>query len=235
MISVAMAYYNGGEYIREQVESILPQLGPEDELIISVDAAEDGSLDLLKEMSREDDRIRLVRGPGKGVVRNFDHAISRCAGDFIFLTDQDDVWVDGKVEKVMACFEDSEVKVVLHNAMITDELGAETGETMFALRKSRPGILKNLVKNCYVGCCMAFRAELLSLIRPIPKEMYMHDYWIGTAAELSGKVALIEEPLLLYRRHSSNVTDLHHGSLSFMVKKRVDMVRCLRLLKERMK
>ena len=59
MISVAMAYYNGGEYIREQVESILPQLGPEDELIISVDAAEDGSLDLLKEMSREDDRIRL--------------------------------------------------------------------------------------------------------------------------------------------------------------------------------
>ena len=80
---------------------------------------------------------------------------------------------------------------------------------------------------------MAFRKELVQVICPIPKEMYMHDYWIGTAAEYMGKVCLLEQPLIGYRRHSSNVTQMTHGSIGFMVKKRIDIIRCLGLLKKR--
>ena len=82
---------------------------------------------------------------------------------------------------------------------------------------------------------MAFRRELIPVICPIPKEMYMHDYWIGTAAEYMGEVCFIKEPLIDYRRHSSNVTQMTHGSMSFMIKKRIDIVRCLGLLKRRVK
>ena len=233
-ISVAMAYYNGGTYIEEQMESILSQLGEKDELIVSVDGASDGSKPLLLKMADIDKRIRVIKGPGKGVVKNFENAIRHCTGDIIYLSDQDDIWKPDKVEKVNAAFRDPEVKAVLHNAEIVDENGIPTGAaSLFAVRGSRTGILKNLIKNSYVGCCMAFRKELVLVICPIPKEMYMHDYWIGTAAEYMGKVCLLDEPLIGYRRHSSNVTQMTHGSVGFMVKKRVDIIRCLGLMKKR--
>lgn len=233
-ISVAMAYYNGGTYIEEQMESILAQLGEKDELIVSVDGASDGSKPLLLKMADIDKRIHVIKGPGKGVVKNFENAIRHCTGDIIYLSDQDDIWKPDKVEKVTAAFRAPEVKAVLHDAEIVDENGVPTGAaSLFAVRGSRTGILKNLIKNSYVGCCMAFRKELVSVICPIPKEMYMHDYWIGTAAEYMGKVCLLDEPLIGYRRHSSNVTQMTHGSVGFMVKKRVDIIRCLGLMKKR--
>lgn len=233
-ISVAMAYYNGGTYIEEQMESILSQLGEKDELIVSVDGASDGSKPLLLKMADIDKRIHVIKGPSKGVVKNFENAIRHCTGDIIYLSDQDDIWKPDKVEKVNAAFKNPEVKAVLHDAEIVDENGVPTGAaSLFVVRGSRTGILKNIIKNSYVGCCMAFRKELVPVICPIPKEMYMHDYWIGTVAEYMGKVCLLDEPLIGYRRHSSNVTQMTHGSVGFMVKKRVDIIRCLGLLKKR--
>ena len=235
-ISVAMAYYNGGTYIKEQMESILSQIGEQDEVIVSVDGASDGSKPLLFKMADADKRIRVIKGPGKGVVKNFENAIRHCSGEIIYLSDQDDIWKPDKVDKVNAAFADQKVMAVLHDAEIVDENGIPTGaESLFAVRGSRTGILKNLIKNSYVGCCMAFRRELIFVICPIPKEMYMHDYWIGTAAEYMGEVCLLEEPLIGYRRHSSNVTQMTHGSLGFMIKKRLDILRCLGLLKRRVK
>ena len=233
-ISVALAYYNGGEYIKEQMDSILDQLGPSDELIISIDSAEDGSMDYLTKRAQADGRIRLTKGPGKGVVANFEHAISLCSGQVIFLSDQDDIWEKGKVETVMKAFEKGDYLAVLHNASLVDAKGVKNGESdLFTLRKSRTGILKNLILNSYVGCCMAFRRELLPVILPIPDKMYMHDYWIGTAAELCGRVGLIKRPLIRYRRHESNVTEMTHGSLGFMIRKRLGILYCLIILIKR--
>lgn len=235
-ISVAMAYYNGGEYIEEQLSSILAQLGAEDEVVVSVDAASDGSGEILEQRAREDSRIRLLTGPSKGVVKNFENAITYCAGDIIFLSDQDDIWKDGKVEKVIKAFRRSGVMAVLHNAEIINEKGQKTEElTLFEMRNSRSGLLKNFLKNSYMGCCMAFRRELLPVLIPIPEQMYMHDYWIGTAAELCGGVGLLKEPLIGYRRHGGNVTDLSHGGIWFMLKKRMNILRCLGILKKRIK
>lgn len=226
-ISVALAYYDGAEYIEEQLTSILAQLGTEDELILSVDRAFDGSMDLLAAWEEKDKRIFLTNGPAKGVVKNFEHAIKMCSGDLIFLSDQDDVWLPHKVEKVKAAFYDNEVQAVLHDARIVDENKKELEPSFFKLRHSDTGFLKNLWRNSYVGCCMAFRKELVPEILPIPESIYMHDYWIGAVAEQVGKVELIREPLILYRRHSSNVTEMQHGSFFFMLEKRWNMLMTL--------
>ena len=124
-------------------------------------------------MAEVDSRIHIVKGPGKGVVRNFENAIRHCNGDIIYLSDQDDIWKPDKVEKVNYAFSNPEVKAVLHDAEIVDENGVATGAaSLFSIRGSRAGILKNLLKNSYVGCCMAFRKELIPIICPIPNEMY---------------------------------------------------------------
>ncbi len=205
MVSVVLAAYKGEKYIAAQVKSIVSQLGENDELIISDDFPSGKTIDAVSDLMKKDKRIVYIEGPQKGVIRNFEYAISKARGDYIFLADQDDVWLDGKIKTVMSELENG-VDLVLHNAKITDGELHETGETAFEINKTEKGFLRNIIKNSYQGCCMAFCSGLKKYILPFPAKIPMHDQWIGLMAEKHGKVGLIEKPLILYRRHGDNVT-----------------------------
>lgn len=224
MKSVAMAFYNGAKYIDEQIRSILENMGEEDELVISVDDASDGSEEILNDWAKTDTRINIIQGPGKGVVKNFENAMRHCHGDIIFLSDQDDVWKKDKIKKIEKIFEDSKVTAVVHNAEIVDENLSPLLETTFQWRDSGVGFWKNMKKNSYIGCCMAVRRSALKRILPIPDNIWIHDQWIGLLSEQLGKVVFLEEPLIDYRRHGGNVTELTHGSIKSMIKKRYHMI-----------
>ena len=100
MISVCMATYNGEKYIRQQLCSIISQIGEGDEVIISDDGSTDSTLDIVRNMA--DGRIRIVEGPCRqSPTLNFENALSHVKGDYIFLADQDDVWLPGKVSACM--------------------------------------------------------------------------------------------------------------------------------------
>ncbi len=205
MISVALAAYEGERYIEEQLRSILPQLSEGDEIIVSDDKPGGMTEKLVRRLAQEDPRVVYVQGHGKGVAANFVNAIRHCKGDKIFLCDQDDVWLPDKVQRVTQAF-DAGATLVLHNAYVTDEALQITAPSFFALRGSRPGLLHNLLKNSYMGCCMAFDRSLLKKIMPMPKAVPMHDQWIGLIGEIYGKPAFLDVPLLYYRRHEGTVT-----------------------------
>ncbi|MBR0414335.1 MAG: glycosyltransferase family 2 protein [Clostridia bacterium] len=230
-ISVAMAAYNGEGYIVEQLTSILNQLGEEDEVIVSVDPCKDNTLNVLKALSELDSRVKPVEGEGKGLIKNFENAINHCTGDIIFLSDQDDYWVEDKVETVMRDFIDRQADLVLHNCRVVDGFlkPIEGAEDFFKLHGSRSGYTKNLIKNSYMGCCMAFRKELVREFMPFPDNLPMHDQWIGLIAERCGAVIVFEDkPLLLYRRHGGNVSATQHASLPQMLKWRWRMLQALK-------
>lgn len=226
--SVAMATYNGAAYLEEQLDSVLSQLSEADELVVSDDGSTDGTRDILARFAARDARIRLIDGPQKGAIANFEHAIAHTRGDVIFLCDQDDVWCAGKYRAVMAAFDDPEAVLVMHDAAVTDAAGAVLEPSFFALRGTKVGFWKNLWKNSYIGCCMAFSSALKPIVLPFPDTIPMHDQWIGMKAERCGKVTLIKEPLLRYRRHESNVTASSRGSLGTMLRQRWGMLRALR-------
>ena len=114
MISVCMATYNGEKYIREQVESILCQLGPEDEIVISDDGSKDHTIQMVDSL---DKRIKVFLNEGKhGVVPNFENALKHSSGDYIFFSDQDDIWSPDKVERCLHALEDSDL--VVHNSRV---------------------------------------------------------------------------------------------------------------------
>lgn len=205
MVSVVLAAYKGERFIAAQVESIISQLGENDELIISDDYPLGKTRDAVSDLIENDKRIVYIEGPQKGVIKNFEYAISKAQGDYIFLADQDDVWLDGKTNTVVRELENG-ADLVLHNARITDGELHETGETAFEINKTKKGFFRNIIKNSYQGCCMAFRSELKKYILPFPAKIPMHDQWIGLMAEKHGKVSLIDKPLILYRRHGGNVT-----------------------------
>lgn len=204
-ISVALAAYNGEKYIGEQIESILPQLGEDGEIVVSDDFPLGKTRAVVEFYSAYDSRVKYIEGTGEGVCRNFENALHHCSGDIIFLCDQDDVWMPEKVERVVSAFENG-ADVVLHDAFMTDGELNVTDESFFKLNGSKKGLLKNFIKNSYMGCCMAFRREFESEFLPFPDGLAMHDWWIGLNAEANGKVEFINEPLIKHRCHGGNVT-----------------------------
>ncbi len=203
MISVCIATYNGEAFILDQLLSVLTQLAPDDEVIVSDDISTDETL--LKIQALNDPRIRILPASTKlGIIKNFERAISHASGEYIFLCDQDDIWLPCKVRRTIESLQSNILAV--SDCKIVDMSLLEISLSFFALRNSAPGFLKNIYKNSYLGCCMAFRKELVPYILPIPRSAPMHDMWIGLIAETVGKVNFIREPLVLYRRHGKNAS-----------------------------
>ncbi len=205
-ISVALAAYKGQQYITEQLESILPQLGENDEIIVSDDYPQGLTREAVMNIANRDKRVKYIEGEGKGVVRNFENALKACMGDVIFLCDQDDVWQPDKVSSVMAEIING-ADLVLHDAAVTDAHLNITEPSFFAVHGSNADFKHNLIRNSFVGCCMAFTRRVMTDTLPFPEGLPMHDWWIALAAIKTGyKTVLLNKPLILWRRHGDNVT-----------------------------
>ena len=202
-ISVAMASFNGEKYIEEQVLSIVCQLNDDDELIVSDDGSSDNTLRIVTKLSSLYPQIHLIEGPQKGVFKNFENAMLHCKNDIIFLSDQDDVWIKGKVEKVKDVFEKHpEINVVMHRAYVLNQ-DEKTTNLMVHYRK---GFINNLIKSCYWGCCLAIRKKYIDQYLPFCVKGTAHDQLIGLLAEEDKCVYYEEEPLCYHRYHNNNQT-----------------------------
>ena len=228
MVSVALAAFKGRKYMEEQLNSILGQTVPVDEIVVSLDKSDDGTLDVLNNYKHTSGRFKVFPGPSSGIVKNFENAINKCCGDVIFLCDQDDVWNGKKVEIVLNEFNrDPKIGLVIHDALVVDEELNVFCESFFKKNGSRVGKLKNIVKNSYIGCCMAFSSKLKDEILPFPDQIPMHDQWIGLVAELTTRVKFLELPLIKYRRHKNNATCIKHSSVLKMLRWRYNLIKSL--------
>lgn len=224
-ISVVMAVYNGEKYIREQLNSILPQLNLDDEIVISVDPSSDNTNKILNDYMEKYCQIKVFEGKGQGLIKNFENAISKASNEYIFLCDQDDVWLPNKVETILSVFEKEACDLVLHDAKIVDENLNIIENSFMCQRKSNGNYLKNIIKNSFIGCCMAFKKDFKKTILPFPKDIPMHDQFIGLLALKKGKVVLLKRPLLLYRRHDNNASDEKHANFMQMIKWRINILK----------
>ena len=224
MISVCMATYNGGKYIKEQMESILSQLSDNDEVVVSDDGSKDDTINVL--VAFKDKRIKIYRNEGRhGVVPNFENALKHSSGDIIFFSDQDDIWDRDKVRICVEALEN--VDLVVHNSDVAYENGSDRHEDFFLLRQSGAGYWKNLIRNSFIGSCMAFRKEIKDYVLPFPKHILWHDMWIGLMVERHGKTKFISDKLLYYRRHGDNASATSEKSTFsrwFQLKYRLQML-----------
>lgn len=216
MISVCIATFNGEQYLQSQLDSIIKQLSDDDEVIIVDDCSYDTSVSIIQ--AYKDYRIRLyVNNYNVGIVKSFEIAITIAQGQYVFLCDQDDIWLPGRLD----CFRNELIcsDLVLFNARVVDENVVDSGRTLFDLVGRRKGFTKNVLKNSFVGCCMAFRRDLLKLALPFPHNLPWHDWYIGLIGELFFRVKRIEEPFLLYRRHGQNFSETGGASNYSLYKK----------------
>jgi glycosyltransferase involved in cell wall biosynthesis len=218
MISVCIATYNGARYILPQLKSILSQLGLDDEVIISDDRSTDDTINLIDSLM--DRRIKVIKGDFRNPIYNFENALKHASGNYIFLSDQDDIWLENKIE-VMIAELNSDATLVVSDCKIVDEKLETIYESYFEFNKSKPGFLVNLFHNGFMGCCMGFRKNLLDICLPFPKNLPMHDSYLGLVATLRFKVKFLSTPLILHRKHSFNASTTSSGKSRYNLYQRV--------------
>jgi glycosyltransferase involved in cell wall biosynthesis len=205
-VSIAMATYNGAQYLKEQLGSFAAQTRLPEELIICDDTSSDESIDILLDFARTAPfKVEVIRNEkNAGYARNFEKAMSLCTGEIIFLSDQDDVWFPEKIEIVEAeLLKDSSTWVVVHDAEIADGNLRRTGLTVAGQIESVGGSSDALL----LGCCMAFRSAMRPLIFPVPSHIHGHDGWINALGVVLECRKFIKDILQVYRRHSTNTSE----------------------------
>ncbi|SFY35775.1 glycosyltransferase [Janthinobacterium sp. TB1-E2] len=201
-ISVCLATYNGADHLREQIDSIVAQLLPGDELLVADDASTDKTLSILR--AYEPVLSLVATDRAGGVVANFSRLLMAASGDIVVFSDQDDVWLPGRLECIrreLLCAD----MVQLDGAIVDANL-QPSGNTISSVIGIRNGFWRNLWRNSFVGCCLAFRRRKFVDAWPLPKTIHMHDWYLGLIATLFGKVTRVPEVYLLYRRHGANAS-----------------------------
>jgi glycosyltransferase involved in cell wall biosynthesis len=207
-VSVCMTTYNGEKFILDQVKSILQELKSDSELIICDDGSTDNTINILQELVKSDSRIQIyINEVRLGVIKNFQICLSKSKGDYIFLADQDDIWLPGKVDKMINALRRN-TKCVICNAKIIDGYGRVVEDSYFKISNGGSGFFKNFIKNSFLGCAMMITRDVLQKAIPFPTTIDSHDNWLGIVSELTGGTVFIPEQLILYRRHGSNASQM---------------------------
>lgn len=225
-ISVCLASYNGGRFIELQLNSIIKQLDKDDELIIVDDCSTDNTVSIIRSIN--DNRIKVFFNEiNRGHVFSFGCAIALATKDIIFMSDQDDVWIEGRVALMKNKLQNSSAMLVSSNSNFVDSKGNKIDFNVDGVYSEfSDKNINNIIdifkgKGNYFGCAMALKKELKELILPIPNYVESHDLWIAMAANIS-KTNLHCDEATLYRRV--------HGANASIVKRKIYLKLCSRII-----
>ena len=222
-VSVALCTYNGAPFIAAQLESILKQTRPPDEVIVSDDGSADETLSIVGRVAAQHPSVvRVLRNPRRlGVIKNFESAIGQATGEIIFLSDQDDVWLENRIERMLLPFAaNPDTCLVYCDACLVDQelrpLGRSVFEARGGMRLATRHAARDVIRGVdlgVLGSMMAMRATLRPFVLPIEEVWGAHDHWIIFIAHALAGVRAVDEPLMYYRRHERNVREAYTRTL----------------------
>ena len=201
-----MTTYNGEKFLAEQLDSIYNQTYKNIEVVVTDDCSTDGTVDILNEYNKKYGLKYFVNEENLGFVKNFEKAITLCCGDFIALSDQDDIWLPEKLEFLITEIGDN--SLICSDAKLIDFEGEIFAESFRDFSKLEIVAEKNFnhfaTKTFVTGCTCLFTKELLINALPFPNNLLLHDFWLGVVAKKTHGLKYIDMPLILYRQHQQN-------------------------------
>jgi len=218
MISVCIATYNGSLYIREQLDSILMQIPYDSEVLLGDDGSVDDTIRIVEQMN--DPRVKIIKNSSNlGYVGNFENLIGRAKGDYIFLSDQDDIWALGRVEKMISAMDESRSLLVV-GAMesFVEDVNFRSFFCGFDHSRDQTPCLnifdmfagRNVP---YFGCAMLLSQSIKPLLLPFYSQKISHDIWISFVANRCSSVRHLRDIVTIRRIHGDNLTNGNRGFL----------------------
>ena len=216
MVSVVMCTYNGAKYVKEQLDSILQQTVADFELVVCDDCSNDGTWEILQEYASGHDIIRLFKNEQNlGFLKNFEKAMGLASGEYIALSDQDDIWMPNHLEVLMNLL--GERTIACGNSLLVDENGNSLGmslkeqEDLTVVSENPLDLALSVMvyRNPFQGAAMLFRRSFLEKALPIPEGINYHDSWFAALACFMEGISYTDEVILCYRMHGENLSGLH--------------------------
>ena len=218
-VCIVLGVYNGSEYLKDQIDSILSQHGPPWRILSRDDGSQDNSPAILKEYSAQESRILFLQdnAGNVGTTRNFSFLMEKAfhsSYKYVALSDQDDVWNQNKLKVQLSLMQKAEQKypgeaVLIHSDLEVVDADLNLISSSFmrykGIRHETSHPLKVLLANNFVtGCTVLMNRRLLELALPFPKETVVHDWWLALCAAVFGHIEYIDKPSVKYRQHKNN-------------------------------
>lgn len=212
-VDILLATYNGENFLRKQLDSILQQSFEDFQIIIRDDLSKDNSLKIIDEYKKKYvDKIKVLdSNENLGATQNFNALLEASTAPFVFFSDQDDVWQKDKLEKSFKLLKTNEniPCMVFSDLGLIDENDQSISASLYKRENINPYRTKTnqlLMQNVPYGCTIGINSKLKEKITPIPKEALLHDHWIALSASLLGSIFFIEKPTIQHRIHSKNTS-----------------------------
>lgn len=218
LVSVALATWNGERFLREQLETIYTQTWKPLEVVVSDDASTDGTVSILDRYARSHGLRYFVNPEQKGLVKNFEQAISMASGDYIALSDQDDLWKPHKITTLVESIGDA--TLIYGNVGEVLDVDGRRGrehrwEPIFRFARNHGSGNPTrylMAENWVVSHSILFKRQLVEHALPIPAHQRFHDGWLALIASKLAGVVYIDEALQVYRRHPASYTYASPGA-----------------------
>ena len=208
LVSIALCVYNGERFLHEQLETLVNQTYPNIEIIAVDDCSTDSSFEMLSQFASKYPFLTVLRNAENlGYVKNFEKALKQCKGDFIALSDQDDLWDHDKIRLQVESIGNH--LLIYHDSQFMDDHGNDLEKKMSDVINLYSGDQPEalLFFNCVSGHSCFFKRSLLAEVLPFPTG-HFHDHWIAYVATNLGSIDFIPQSLVRYRQHTTSSTDI---------------------------
>lgn len=229
-VDILMATYQGSKFILEQIKSIQNQSHKNWRLIINDDDSTDGTREILTELSQQPNSsiVLLPKNERLGVVGNFSYLMQHSTSPYIMFSDQDDYWYPDKIAITLKKMKKLEEEhgttkpLLVHTDLsVVDSQLKEVHPSFWKYShfncKSFVTLNRILTQNVVTGCTMLFNRPLLELAQPVPREAFMHDWWLALVAAAFGQIGIVSEPTIAYRQHGRNQLGAQAYSLAWLL------------------
>jgi len=239
VVDILLATYNGGRFLREQLDSVVGQTYAHWRLLVRDDGSSDGTADILEEYQRRiGERMQIVRDElGRlGPALSFGRLLTLSDAPYATFCDQDDVWMPDRIEQLLAEMRRMEREtgaarpILVHSDLqVIDEEGHEISRSFWNYQYLRPEVAEDwrrlVVQNVVTGCATLMNAALRDIAARIPQEAIMHDWWLALVAARFGRVGYVDRATVKYRQHGRNDTGAKRWGMSYVVAKVAELRR----------
>ena len=208
-VNILMSTYNGEKFVADQIKSIQEQTYSDWSLIVRDDGSKDRTCEIVNEIASHDHRIRLLKADNVGVVRSFFALTKIEPADFYFFSDQDDYWLENKLEVILKEAEshDNQKPILYYTDLkIVNKSLDVLNESMVKYQSGHANtqLVQELTENTVTGGTVGINHALAEKWHDT-ENIIMHDWWLALLAAALGELVFIDTPTELYRQHDNNV------------------------------
>jgi glycosyltransferase involved in cell wall biosynthesis len=204
LVSIAMCTYNGAKFLTQQLNSIINQTYRNLEIIVVDDRSDDATVDIVKSFAAKDNRIKVYENEiNLGYNKNFERVLRLTTGNYIAISDQDDIWEVDKIQKLVNNIGNNWL-IFSNSVLITADGKVTTNKLLSSFNHDNRDYRSLLLMNVVTGHTCLMEREFLQHILPFPDAGF-YDWWMGFIALYNNKLVYLNESLTQYRLHESSV------------------------------